>query len=119
MMSMSMKALMLGAGVLLMTAQTGAFASSYESRCGYSGGARISLSQAVAAISKKGMRVLKAEWEHGCYEIKAVDRKGHRVKVYVHPASGRIVRMRHRGYERYGKYERHERKYDRDRDDRY
>ncbi|MBP9805670.1 MAG: PepSY domain-containing protein, partial [Candidatus Accumulibacter sp.] len=50
-----------------------------------------------ARLESAGYRnIEKIERESGSYEIKAIDRNGQRVKLYVHPQTGEVMNRRYR-----------------------
>lgn len=53
---------------------------------------RLSVERIVAAVTTAGFReILKVEHEHGLYEVDARDPAGHRVELFVDPATGDLV----------------------------
>ena len=45
-----------------------------------------------AKVTELGYEVRKIETDDGCYEVKATDKNGAKVELYVHPATGEIVK---------------------------
>jgi len=45
-----------------------------------------------AKVGELGYEVRKIKVEYGCYEVKGVDKNGAKVELYVHPATGEIVK---------------------------
>lgn len=54
----------------------------------------IAVDAASAKAAALGYDVRSVEIEHGCYEIKAVDKNGARAELYLNPVSGEIVRTK-------------------------
>lgn len=85
-----MKTLLM-ASTLAMLAAAPAFASS-GADCKPVEGPRKAASEIAATVEAQGLKVREIEDEGGCYEVKAVDGEGKRLKMYVHPVTGEIVR---------------------------
>ena len=61
----------------------------------------LSIQQVLVKVESAGYRnIEKVEREGGAYEVKATDRNGRRVKVYLHPRTGEIVDERQRDAKR-------------------
>lgn len=43
-------------------------------------------------VSDLGYEVRKIEADDGCYEVKGVDKNGAKVKLYLNPATGEVVK---------------------------
>ena len=57
----------------------------------------LSIPEVHARLESAGYRnIEKIERESGSYEIKATDRNGQRVKLYVHPQTGEVMNRRYR-----------------------
>ena len=57
----------------------------------------LSIPEVHARLESAGYRnIEKIERESGSYEIKAIDRNGQRVKLYVHPQTGEVMNRRYR-----------------------
>lgn len=57
----------------------------------------LSIPEVHARLESAGYRSIeKIEREGGSYEIKAIDRNGQRVKLYVHPQTGEVMNRRYR-----------------------
>jgi Peptidase propeptide and YPEB domain len=67
--------------------------SSREGRCPARTDAEwLSIEALGQKLKEKGYTVREVERSHGCYEVKATDNNGVRVKFYVDPATAEIVR---------------------------
>lgn len=56
----------------------------------------LSIPEVHARLESAGYRnIEKIERESGSYEIKATDRNGQRMKLYVHPQTGEVMNQRH------------------------
>jgi len=53
---------------------------------------RLSQETIAAKLKEQGFEVTRTETKRSCYEVKATDRQGKRVELYVDPATARIVR---------------------------
>ena len=51
----------------------------------------LSIGQVAVKLEERGFRVREIEASHGCYEVKATDGKGDRIKIYVDPATAEVV----------------------------
>ncbi len=61
----------------------------------------LSIPEVHARLESAGYRnIEKIERESGSYEIKAIDRNGQRVKLYVHPQTGEVMNQRYRDAKR-------------------
>jgi len=61
----------------------------------------LSIPEVHAKLESAGYRnIEKIEREHGSYEVKATDRNGQRMKLYVHPQTGEIISQRGRDSKR-------------------
>ena len=61
----------------------------------------MSILQIHAKLEAAGYRnIEQIKREYGNYEVKATDRNGERVKLYLHPQTGEIVNQRQRGSRR-------------------
>lgn len=61
----------------------------------------LSIQQALAKVESAGYRnIERIERENGGYEVKATDRHGQRMKLYLHPRTGEIVEQRQRDAKR-------------------
>lgn len=61
----------------------------------------LSIQQALAKLESAGYRnIEKIERDGGGYEVKATDRNGQRIKLYLHPRTGEIVDQRQRDTKR-------------------
>ena len=50
--------------------------------------------EAIAAkLKEQGFEITKTESKRSCYEVKARDRQGKRVDLYVDPVTARVVRQ--------------------------
>ena len=58
-----------------------------QSRAGWLSTAEIS-----QKLKEQGLTVRRIEADHSRYEVSATDANGERVKVYVDPASGKVIR---------------------------
>jgi len=81
--------------------------SSFAQDSRSAGGANqwLSIPQIYDKLEAAGYRnVEKIERERGSYEVKATDRNGARVKLYLHPQTGEIINQRQRssGRDKYG-----------------
>jgi len=57
----------------------------------------MSIPQIHARLETAGYRnVEKIERENGSYEVKATDRNGERIKLYLHPQTGEVIDQRRR-----------------------
>lgn len=57
----------------------------------------LSIAQVYSQLEAAGYRnIEKIEREHGSYEVKATNRDGQRVKLYVHPQTGAVLDTRQR-----------------------
>lgn len=57
----------------------------------------LSIQQLLAKVESAGYRnIEQVEREGGAYEVKATDRSGQRMKLYLHPKTGEIVEQRQR-----------------------
>ena len=57
----------------------------------------LSIPEVHARLESAGYRnIEKIERESGSYEIKAIDRNGQRVKLYVHSQTGEVMNRRYR-----------------------
>lgn len=45
-----------------------------------------------AKVAELGYEIRKIDAEKGCYEVEAADKNGAKVELYVHPATGEVVR---------------------------
>lgn len=52
----------------------------------------LSVAQIAEKFAAQGYDVRKVEADDGLYEVYAIDKNGMRLEVYVHPATGEIVR---------------------------
>jgi hypothetical protein len=43
-------------------------------------------------LSALGYEIRKIEAENGCYEVKATDKNGAKVELYVHPVTGEVIK---------------------------
>lgn len=43
-------------------------------------------------VAELGYEVRKIKTEKGCYEVKATDKNGAKIELYVHPATGEVVK---------------------------
>lgn len=61
----------------------------------------LSIPEVHARLESAGYRnIEKIEREHGSYEVKATDRNGQRMKLYVHPQTGEVISQRGRDSKR-------------------
>jgi hypothetical protein len=51
----------------------------------------LSNDQLTQKLKEQGYTVGRIETSHGCYEVKATDAKGVRVKLYVDPATAEVI----------------------------
>lgn len=56
--------------------------------------ARMGIEAAIARANELGYKPTAIETDDGCYEIEARDRDGRKVEVYLHPASGEVLRVK-------------------------
>ncbi len=67
-------------------------ASSREGRCtAHPDSEWLTVEQLTQKLKDQGYAVREVERSHGCYEVKAADVNGVRVKFYADPATGQIV----------------------------
>jgi hypothetical protein len=45
-----------------------------------------------AKVAELGYEVRKIESAKGCYEVKGTDKNGAKIELYVHPATGAVVK---------------------------
>ncbi|CAG4882377.1 conserved exported protein of unknown function [Georgfuchsia toluolica] len=65
----------------------------------------LSIPEVHARLESAGYRnIEKVERESGCYEVKATDPAGRRIKLYVHPQTGEVINQRQHDTKR-DKYE--------------
>jgi hypothetical protein len=57
----------------------------------------LSIGQVAVKLEERGFTVREIETSHGCYEVKATDGKGNRIKVYIDPATAEVVSRARRG----------------------
>ena len=64
-------------------------------RCRTQQGAKwMTIDQAAAKARAHGYRdIREVERDDGCWEVYATDKNGYRVEVYMHPVTGRIVKI--------------------------
>jgi hypothetical protein len=52
----------------------------------------MSIAQVADKLESQGYRVREIETEHGAYEVSVYDKDGRRSKLYLHPATGEVLR---------------------------
>ena len=61
----------------------------------------LSIPEVYTKLESAGYRhIEKIERERGSYEVKATDRNGQRMKLYVHPQTGEVINQRERASKR-------------------
>lgn len=67
-------------------------ASDDDARCAARPDAQVlSVEQLSQKLKDQGYALREFEWSHGCYEVKATDAQGVRIKMYVDPSTAEIV----------------------------
>ncbi|KJS40042.1 MAG: hypothetical protein VR70_06580 [Rhodospirillaceae bacterium BRH_c57] len=57
-------------------------------------GAKKTQDDIAAMLKGQGYDVRKMDTEHGCIEMKGMDKDGKRVEVYVHPVTAEVVKIK-------------------------
>lgn len=90
------KAIVIMSSILTLFTATAALASSNDDDKKYYSSGNIewmSIDNAKANARKLGYEVRYIERDDGYYEIKAIDKNGRSVEIYMHPSSGKIIKI--------------------------
>ena len=88
------KILVLSLTSMMIATTAPAFASGKDASCATSGEKWMTTDAAKAKASELGYEVRRVKRENGCYELYAIDAKGARMEVFMHPVSGEIVAIK-------------------------
>ncbi len=69
-------------------------ASSDGALCGKISGQPMSMEEVKAKVSEQGYDVRRVKREDGCLEVYAIDKQGSKVEIYLHPVSGKIIKIK-------------------------
>ena len=90
-----MKKLVLLATTMLSLAYISpSMASSSDVLCSSMAGQPLSMKEVKSMVTAKGYDVRRVKREDGCLEVYAIDKQGSRVEIYLHPVSGKIVKIK-------------------------
>jgi len=90
-----MKKLVLLATTMLSLAYISpSMASSGDVLCSSMAGQPLSMNEVKSMVTAKGYDVRRVKREDGCLEVYAIDKQGSRVEIYLHPVSGKIVKIK-------------------------
>jgi hypothetical protein len=86
------RALSIGVLGALLLAATPAMASD-DARCGNTPRSQwLPEATIISKVTDLGYAITKVKTDDGCYEIKATDKNGAKVELYVDPATGEVVK---------------------------
>ena len=88
------KFILLAATTLSLAYASPSVASSDGVLCGNISGQPMSMEEIKSSITAKGYDVRRVKREDGCLEVYAIDKQGARVEIYLHPVSGKIVKIK-------------------------
>ena len=71
-------------------------ASSDDALCNYISGQPMSMEEVKAKVSEQGYEVRRVKREDGCLEVYAINKQGSKVEIYLHPISGKIVKIKNK-----------------------
>ena len=88
------KFILLAATTLSLAYVSPSMASSNGTLCNNISGQPMSMEEVKAKVSEQGYDVRRVKREDGCLEVYAIDKQGSKVEIYLHPVSGKIVKIK-------------------------
>ncbi len=64
--------------------------------CGQASGNWMSIDAVKAKAAGMGYNVRRVKREDGCYEVYAIGKNGGRVEIYMHPVTGKVVKIKNK-----------------------
>ena len=88
------KFILLAAASISLAYVSPSVASSDGAMCGNISGQAMSMEEVKSMVTAKGYDVRRVKQEDGCLEVYAIDKQGAKVEIYLHPISGKIVKIK-------------------------
>lgn len=90
------KIILLAATILSLATVSPSVAMSDGALCDNATGRHMSIAKVKSSMTAKGYRVRRVKRENGCLEVYAIDKQGSKVEIYLHPVSGKIVKIKNK-----------------------